>query len=104
LTSSQPMSNQAGDGGAARMVCAQDLSQEDPKCDQGREDSVQPVLAERGQRLGNHLLREDVGEGQIFVLKKLTPKELDLLTKASLAKMAHPWASLPVMDVVRNTI
>src|SRR5262249_61893840 len=104
LTSSQPMSDQPSDGGAAGMVSTQDLSEKDPQGHQGRKDSVQPVHAERGQRLGNNLLRKDVGEGQISVLKKLTPKELDLLTKASLVKMAHPWTSLPVMDVVRNTI
>jgi hypothetical protein len=49
--------------------------------------------------LSNNLLRKDVREGQIPVLKKLTPQELDLLPKPSLA-----LASLPVMDVVRNTI
>jgi hypothetical protein len=96
------MSDQASDGSAARLIGAQDLSQEDPQRNQGRKDSVQPVFAERGQRLGNNLLRKDVGEGQIPVLKKLTPQELDLLSKPSVVRMAHPWASLPVMDVVRN--
>jgi hypothetical protein len=67
------MSDQTGDGGSARMVCTQDLSQEDPQRNQRRKDSVQPVLAERGQRLGNNLLRKDVGKGQIYVLTKLTP-------------------------------
>jgi len=31
-------------------------------------------------------------------------QESRLLLKPSLARIAHPWASLPVMDVLPNTI
>jgi len=85
------MSDQAGNGGAAGMVSAQNLPQKDPQCDERRKDPIQPVLAKFGQRLSNNLLRKDVGEGQIPVLKKLTPQELDLLSKPSVVRMAHPW-------------
>jgi hypothetical protein len=90
------MSDQAGHGAAAGMIRTQDLSQKDPQCNQRRKDAIQPVRAERCQPLGNDLLRKDIGEGQIPVLKKLTPQKLNLLPKPSLVRMAHPCGLLAV--------
>ena len=54
--------------------------------------------------LRDDLLREDIGEWQISVLKKLTSQKSDLLPKPSLVKITHPWASLPLMGLLPNTI
>src|SRR5262249_54907546 len=67
------------------------------------EDPVQPA-GDAGQCLGDGLLCEDIGKWQVAVLKELPPQKLHLLLNPRLGRMAHPWASLPVMDVVRNTI
>jgi hypothetical protein len=77
------MGDQAGDRRATRMIRTQNLTQENPQRNQRRKDSVQPVRAERCQRLGNDLLRKDIGEGQIAILKKLAPQKLNLLPKPS---------------------
>jgi hypothetical protein len=98
------MCDQAGDGGAAGMVRTQDLTQKDPQRNQRRKNPIQPILAKLGHRLVNNLFRQNVSEGQISLLKELTPQKLNLVPIPSLVKMAHPWASLPVMAVVRNTI
>ena len=58
----------------------------------------------RRQCLGDGLLCEDIGKWLVAVLKELPPQKLHLLLNLRLGRMAHPWASLPVMDVVRNTI
>src|SRR5262249_41790868 len=63
------------------------------------EDAVQPA-GNGSQRLGDDLLSEDVGKGQVAVLKELTPDELDLLPECPLVRMAHLWASLPLMERV----
>src|SRR5262249_4401511 len=69
------------------MVGTQDLTQEDPERDQRGKDAVQPA-AERGQRLGDHFLRENLGERQVAVLKELAPEETRLGAKG-------PWVSMP---------
>src|SRR5207237_3697153 len=94
---------QAGHGGAARMFGTQDLPQKYPQRHQGRKDPVQPPT-ERCQRLFNDLLREDIGEGQIFVLDKLPSEKADLFAKRAWISIAHPWASLPVMELLPNPI
>ena len=58
----------------AGMVCAQNLTQEDPQRNQRRIDPVDPVLADRCRRLRDELLREDIAERQI-----LRPGETDAL-------------------------
>ena len=65
------MGNQSRDGRTAGMVRAQDLSQEDPKRDQGRVDPIHPERLDCRQRLGDDLLRKDIRERQVSVLKKL---------------------------------
>jgi hypothetical protein len=47
---------------------------------------------------------EHIAERQLSVLKKLKPQESHLLLKPSVVRISHPWASLPVMDVLPNTI
>jgi hypothetical protein len=86
------------------MIGAQDLSQENPQSNEWRKNPVQPVRAERCQRLADSFLRQNVTERQVSALKELTPENLNLLPNSSLVRMAHPGASLPLMDVVRNTI
>lgn len=86
------------------MVSAENLAQKDPQRNQRRKAPIQPVLAELCQRLTNTLLRQDVGEGQIPVLKKRMRQELNLLSKPFLVRMAHSWAGLLVRDVLRNPI
>ena len=68
------MGDQAGDGGPAGVVGAEDLAEEDPQGDQRGEDPVQPP-ADGGQGLGEDVLGEDVGERQAAVLEELPPQE-----------------------------
>jgi len=92
----QAVGDQAGDGGAARVVGAEDLPQEDPQRDHRREDPVQPA-GEGGQRPGHDLFGEDVGERQLAVLKELPPQEVYLPAKRSPVGTAHrgpPWRSM----------
>ncbi len=74
MSRGQPVCDQAGDGGAARVVCAGDLVQENPERNQGREDVVQPASDGR-QRFGDGLLGEDISKRQVAVLKELTPQK-----------------------------
>src|SRR4051812_34872377 len=97
------MGDQAGDGGAAGMVGTQDLSQEDPQCDQRGKDAVQPA-AQRGQGLGDHVFREDIGERQLTVLEELAPEETSSGAKRAGVRIRHPWASLPGMDRLVTSI
>jgi hypothetical protein len=86
------------------MVRVQNLAQENPQRNQRRKNPVQPVLIELGQSLAYNLFRQNASERQIPILKETPPQELNLVPNPSLIRMAHPWASLPMMDVVRNTI
>ena len=89
----QAVGDQAGDGGAAGVVGAEDLAQEDPQRHQRGEDPVQPA-GDGGQRLGDDLLGEDVGERQVAVLKELASEEVHLFAKGTSVRMAHrgpPW-------------
>ena len=70
LPAGEPVGDQAGDGGAAGVVGAEDLAQEDPQRHQRGEDPVQPA-ADGGQRFGDDVLGEDVGERQVAVLEEL---------------------------------
>src|SRR5262249_8901187 len=103
LPARQPMGDQAGDGGAARVVRAKDLTQENPKRDQGGEEPVQPA-GDGGQCLGDGLLGEGVSKRQVTVLKELASQNLHLLPEPLLVRMAHPRASLPLMGVLATTI
>jgi hypothetical protein len=58
-----------------------------------RKDPVQPT-ADRRQRLPNDLLRDDMGERQIVVLKKLTSHKVHLLVERGWARTAHPGGLL----------
>ena len=89
----QAVGDQAGDGGAAGGVGAEDLPQQDPQRHQRREDPVQPA-ADGGQRLRNDPSGEDVGEGQVAVLKELPSEEGYLIAQGTSVRMAHrgpPW-------------
>src|SRR5262249_2894885 len=57
------------------------------------EDAVQPA-GDGGQRLGDELLGEDVGERQVAVLEELSSQEVHLSAKGSSVRIAHrgpPW-------------
>jgi hypothetical protein len=54
--------------------------------------------------LRDDALSEHTGERKVSILKKLPPQETRLLPKPSLVRVPHPWASLPVMDVLPSTI
>ncbi len=89
----QAVGDQAGDGGAAGVVGAEDLPQEDPERHQRGEHPVQPA-GDGDQRLRDHLLGEDVGERQVAVLKELPSEEVQLITKGTSVRMTHrgpPW-------------
>ena len=64
------MGDEAGDGGPAGVVGAEDLAEERPQGDQRGEDPVQPD-ADGGQRVGDDVLGEDIGERQLAILKEL---------------------------------
>src|SRR6516165_2488889 len=98
------MRNQPSHRGTAGVVGAQNLSQEHPECHEWREDSVVPACANRSECLRNNFRREHVRERQISVLKKLLPQKTHLTLDPSLSRIPHPWASLPVMGVLRNPI
>jgi hypothetical protein len=75
------------------------LSQKNPESDERRIDAVIPNYAERRERLGDEVLRENIRERQISVLQELTSQELHFKPKPSLVRMAHSWASLPLMGL-----
>ena len=56
------MGDQARDSRTTGMVSTQNLAQEDPERDQGRIDPVPPECLDRGHRLGDDLLRKDIGK------------------------------------------
>ena len=74
LTPRHAVGVQAGDGGPARVVGAEDLPEEHPQGDERGEDPIQPA-ADRGQCLRQELVGEDVGERQPAVLEELVPQE-----------------------------
>jgi hypothetical protein len=82
------MGEQAGDGGAAGVIRTQDLPEKDPERDQRGEDPIQPA-AQRGQRLGDHLFGEDVGERQLAVVEELAAEETHLGAKGTGVRMRH---------------
>jgi hypothetical protein len=83
------MSDQASDRSAARMVRAEDLTQEDPQRHQRRIDPVEPNDARRCQRLRYDAFRQHIREWQIAVLQKLSPKKTRLLLKPSVVVGSH---------------
>jgi hypothetical protein len=95
------MGEQAGDGGAAGMVGTQDLPEKDPEQYQRGEDAVQPT-ADGGERLGDHLFREDIGERQVAVLKELASEETRLGAKGAGVRMPHSWGLLAAKGSVGN--
>ena len=74
------MGDQAGDGGAAGVVSAEDLPEEDPQRHERGEHPVEPG-ADRSQRLRDDLLGEDVGERQVTVLEELPSQAADLFAE-----------------------
>ena len=80
----QAVGEQAGDGGAAGVVGAEDLPQEDPERDQRRVDPAQPAGDGREGRC-DAVLGEDVGEGQVAVLEELAAQGTDVLANGCLA-------------------
>jgi hypothetical protein len=98
------MCNQTGDGSPARLIRAEHLGKKDPQSDQRRIDSIHPIHFDRRQGTCYHRLGKHVAERQTSVLKKLPPQEAHLLPKPTRVRISHPGASLPVMDVVTNTI
>src|SRR5262249_42480049 len=87
------MGEQPRDGGAAGVVGAEDLSEEDPERDQRGEDAGQPA-SDGGQRLGDGLFGEDVGERQVAVLKELLSQGGDLFAERGGKVRAHAEDSL----------
>jgi hypothetical protein len=71
------------------MIRADDLREEDPQRHQRRIDAVLPARLDRLHGRRDRLRRENVGEGELSFLQKLTPEEIDLLPQPSLAKIAH---------------
>src|SRR5205814_5319459 len=88
LSLRQAVGDQAGDRGAAGVVCTEDLAQEDPKRNPWGEDPVQPA-GDGGQRLRDDLLGEDVGERQVAVLKELPSQGADLFAERGGVARAH---------------
>jgi hypothetical protein len=86
------------------MVRTQYLTQENPQRDERRIDPIQPAHIDRCQRLRDDPLSEHIGERKASILKKLPPQEPRLVPKQSLVRISHPWAALPVMGVLPNTI
>ena len=66
--------DEAGDGGPAGVVGAEHLAEEHPQGDQQGEDPVKPP-SDGGQRVGEDIVGEDVGERQPAVLEELPPQE-----------------------------
>jgi hypothetical protein len=95
------MGEQAGDGGAARMVGTQDLPEEDPERDQRGEDPIHPT-AQRGQRLCDHVFREGIGERQLAVLEELAAEETHLGAKGTGVRMRHLGSLLAGKGSVGN--
>jgi hypothetical protein len=89
--------DQAGDGGAAGVVRAEDLAQEDPERNQRGEDPVQPA-GDRRQRLLDDVFGQDVGERQVAVLQELAAEEVDLLAIRCSVGMAHLDRPLRAME------
>ena len=98
------MCNQPGHRGTAGGVGAEHLSQEHPESHEWRVDAVVPACANRRECLRDDIRREDIAERQVSVLKKLLSQKTHLPLNRSLAKMPHPWASLPVMGLLPNLI
>ena len=94
------MRNQTRDGRTTGMVRAQDLAQEDPQRDERRIDAVHPIDIHCCQCLRDDRLREHIRERQVRVLEKLSSQKSDLSLKPSLVTITHPWASLPVVDLL----
>jgi hypothetical protein len=47
-------------------------------------------------------MRQDVGEWQATILKKLTLEKLELIPKQLLVTIPHLWASLPLMNLRKS--
>src|SRR5262249_28950966 len=85
----EAMGDQAGDGGAAGLVGAEDLAEGDPQGHQRRVDAVEPAGPERRQRARDEALREDVGEREPSILEELVPQEARLPAKGRLVGAVH---------------
>jgi hypothetical protein len=80
------------------MVGAKQLTKKDPKRYQRCVDTVVPRIFNRIQSLRHSFTRQNVGEWQLTILKKLTPKKIELSSKRTFVRTPHPWASLPLMN------
>jgi hypothetical protein len=69
--------DQAGDGGPARLVGAEDLPEDHPQGDQRGEHPIEPP-ADGRHRVGDDIVGEDVGERQAAVLKELPSQKVGL--------------------------
>jgi hypothetical protein len=83
------MGDQPGHGGAAGSVGVEDLGEEDPEGDQGREDAVLPARWDRVECPLKARGREDVGEGEAVLLEELPAEGVDLLTKVAVLAARH---------------
>ena len=83
------------------MVGAEDLAQEHPQRHQRGEHPVEPA-ADRGQRLREDVLGEDVGERQAAVLQERPPEEPDLLADRSGVRIPHRGGLLAGDGTVAN--
>jgi hypothetical protein len=93
------MSNKSSNGSSTGMISADDLTEKDPKRYEGCVDAFVPRNLDRIQRLLSRIARQNVGKRQLTFLKKLTPEKLELTPKRTIARIPHPWASLPLMNL-----
>jgi hypothetical protein len=70
------------------MVGAEDLPRENPERHERGEHPIE-TDADRGQRMRDDVLGEDVGEGQVAVLQELAPEKTDLFANRSGVRIAH---------------
>jgi hypothetical protein len=98
------MCNHAGDGRAARMVRAQDLTEKEPERGERSIDPILPYTVNRCQSLRDKVLRQNIAEGKAIVLEKLVPEEIELLPKPSLVTITHHSGLLAGDGTVQRTI
>jgi hypothetical protein len=83
------------------MVGAKDLTKKNPKRYQRCVDTVVPRIVNRIQSLRHSFTRQDVGEWQLTILKKLTSEKIELCSKQTFVRLPHPWASVPLMNFLQ---
>jgi hypothetical protein len=82
---------EAGDGGAAGAVGAEDLGEEDPEGDQGAEQALAEGDALVVEGLLDLLGREQVGEGQAGDLGEVVAQAAGLAGRAREDSMSQGW-------------